>query len=247
MIRLEVLDNDRKHVVVRGDEAFCVEVSGDSFTATVYGGASIGTEQDPIGRLESSNADHVGWTWKGEDVLRRRIARGKEQLKELLLEAAKAGGADVDDVTVYYWSWNLAGLRIAEISFFAAPPPGGGICRAASYMQYDPGHESLLLMCERFVLDWAMGTENGGLPDVWRHRIKKYFAGNTQPVTAEPEMELSDLDRARRHLLRRAITPAMAEDPPLKVSDEVANALREHGTPGEGTAWMTRETDGGET
>ena len=179
MIKLEVLDNDRKHIVVRGDEAFCVEVSGDSFTATVYDSASIGTEQDPIGRLESSNVEHVGWTWKGEDVLRRRIARGKE----LLLEAAKAGGADVDDVTVYYWSWNLAGLRIAEISFFAAPPPGGGICRAASYMQYDPGHESLLLMCERFVLDWAMGTENGGLPDVWRHRIKEYFA-HSAPMPA---------------------------------------------------------------
>lgn len=245
MIRLEVLDNDRKHVVVRGDEAFYVEISGDSFTATVYNGASIGTEQDPIGRLESGNTDHVGWTWKGEDVLRRRIARGKEQLKELLLEAAKAGGADVDDVTVYYWSWNLADLRIAEISFTKAVE-GGGLC-GVSYMQYDPGHESLLLMCERFVLDWAMGTENGGLPDVWRHRIKKYFAGNTQPVTAEPEVELSELDHARRHLLRRAITPAMAEDPPLKVSDEVANALRGYGAPGEGTTWMARETDGGET
>ena len=191
MIKLEVLDSDRERIVVRADEALCVEISGGSFEVTVYRGTRVGAAQDPIGRFGSGDTDHVGWTWaKGEDALRQRIAHGKEQLKELLLEAAKAGGADVDDVTVFYWSQNHAGLRIAEIAFTKAVE-GGGLC-GASYMQYDPGHESLLLLCERFVLDWAMGTEDGGLPDdVWRHRIKEYFAGSQAHDTTPGQVEVS--------------------------------------------------------
>lgn len=189
MIKLDVVD--RKRFVVRGTQPFRVEaaiVKDGVLIAHVYEGEETDMDQEPVGAFDGTLPDDMltNWTWAGEEddaEMYERLEAAKKELKDLLSEVATAAGAEHDELDVYYWSWVGKGPRVAEISLVKHMPDGGSA--GMSFMQYDPGNEALLLMCERFLLDSALGEEDGGLPDVWRERIRKEFMRDAEPFSGE--------------------------------------------------------------
>ena len=92
MIELEVIDAEKDHFMVRGDEPYRVEIiASDPMIAHVYRGEEIDEHQEPVGAYDGTiPAEHLTG-WKVED---QPPSLNYAQIQDALEEAAEEAKSD---------------------------------------------------------------------------------------------------------------------------------------------------------